>query len=361
MTQVPVPGIELIKTFEGCRLVAYPDSHTGAEPITIGWGSTRDLQNRPFRLGDRITQQQADELLINQLTRVYLPPQVNIPGWDSFTPHQQGAILSFAYNLGAHFYGATGFETISRVLRDRQWSNIEAALILYRNPGSQVEEGLLRRRLTEAQVFLVGTPGVNLSPAGQRYLSAGFTPSPNSLLSQQAQAYLAVRPRVSPPGTAGQEPSPPPLSAGSRPLYLATPYLRGDDVRHLQEALRRRGADLVADSVFGPATKLAVEGFQRSQGLRVDGVVGRQTWAALSTNPGQPTRLLRLTRPVTRGEDVKGLQQALLRSGLPLVVDGVFGPATDRAVRQFQASQGLVVDGVVGPRTLASLMAVNIG
>jgi GH24 family phage-related lysozyme (muramidase) len=83
MTQVPVPGIELIKTFEGCRLVAYPDPHTGAEPITIGWGSTRDLQNRPFRLGDRITQQQADELLINQLTRVYLPPQVNIPGWDT--------------------------------------------------------------------------------------------------------------------------------------------------------------------------------------------------------------------------------------------------------------------------------------
>jgi peptidoglycan hydrolase-like protein with peptidoglycan-binding domain len=114
----------------------------------------------------------------------------------------------------------------------------------------------------------------------------------------------------------------------------------------------------VADSVFGPATKLAVEGFQRSQGLRVDGVVGRQTWAALSTNPGQPTRLLRLTRPLTRGEDVKALQQTLSGVGLPVAVDGVFGPATDRAVRQFQARHGLVVDGVVGPRTLANLIMV---
>ncbi|MFM7326916.1 MAG: peptidoglycan-binding domain-containing protein [Nodosilinea sp.] len=57
--------------------------------------------------------------------------------------------------------------------------------------------------------------------------------------------------------------------------------MRGDDVRHLQEALRRRGADLVADDVFGPAIKLAVERFQSSQELRVDGVVGPRTLASL--------------------------------------------------------------------------------
>src|SRR5512146_939285 len=150
MNGVPQPGVDLIKAFEGSRLEAYPDPKTGGEPITIGWGSTRDRQGRPFKMGDRITQAEADELLMDQIIRSYLPPQTRIPGWDRLNDNQRGAILSFAYNLGAHFYGANGFETISRVLRNQEWHNLEAALMLYRNPGSRVEEGLLRRRLSEA-------------------------------------------------------------------------------------------------------------------------------------------------------------------------------------------------------------------
>ena len=47
-----------------------------------------------------------------------------------------------------------------------------------------------------------------------------------------------------------------------------------------------------------------------------------------------------------------GTQGAVLRPGS---VDGIFGPATAKAVRFYQADHGLVVDGIVGPKTWAGL------
>lgn len=54
-----------------------------------------------------------------------------------------------------------------------------------------------------------------------------------------------------------------------------------------------------------------------------------------------------------RGEDVKKLQRSL--GFLEDEIDGVFGKATDAAVREFQKNHGLKVDGKVGPATWAEL------
>lgn len=58
----------------------------------------------------------------------------------------------------------------------------------------------------------------------------------------------------------------------------------------------------------------------------------------------------------SRGDGVKWLQYALKRFGFTLVIDGIFGPKTDEAVRAFQAERGLIVDGIVGPKTRAELI-----
>ncbi|WP_317453483.1 peptidoglycan-binding domain-containing protein [Streptomyces sp. CBMA152] len=55
------------------------------------------------------------------------------------------------------------------------------------------------------------------------------------------------------------------------------------------------------------------------------------------------------------GPCVAALQQALNANGADLAVDGIDGPLTDRATRDFQASHGLVVDGIAGPVTKAVL------
>ncbi|KYC42301.1 lysin [Scytonema hofmannii PCC 7110] len=153
-TGIPHCGVELIKRFEGCFLDAYPDPLTKREPITIGWGSTKKRDGSAWRLGESISQKEADELLMLQLEKNYLPDLVKIPCWGELNPHQQGALLSFGYNLGSKFYGALGFDSMTKVLKNRDWSKIRETFIKYRNPGTNVEKGLLARRQAEAELFL---------------------------------------------------------------------------------------------------------------------------------------------------------------------------------------------------------------
>lgn len=62
----------------------------------------------------------------------------------------------------------------------------------------------------------------------------------------------------------------------------------------------------------------------------------------------------------SKGQDVKNVQWQLLKWGYYNgSIDGLYGPETYRAVREFQSKNGLAVDGVVGPNTAAAL-GINI-
>ena len=121
----------------------------------------------------------------------------------------------------------------------------------------------------------------------------------------------------------------------------------GDGVTLLQSALRARGFTIAVDGHFGPQTDRTVRAFQHRSGLVVDGLVGDKTWGALEAST--PVREKRPTvRVGSQGDDVRFLQRVLLADGAQIVVDGRFGPQTERFVRDFQRKHGLTVDGIVG-------------
>ena len=127
---------------------------TGGLPITIGWGSTKKRTGQPFHLGEKISLEEANALLDFDIRNRFLPALKDIPHWNQMNDNQRGALLSFAYNLGAAFYGGRNFNTITRILRDQKWHEVPKVLEMYRNPGSKVEAGLLRRRKAEGKLWM---------------------------------------------------------------------------------------------------------------------------------------------------------------------------------------------------------------
>ena len=124
----------------------------------------------------------------------------------------------------------------------------------------------------------------------------------------------------------------------------------GDDVKRLQRVFARDktlGPGSV-DGVFGPETEQAVKDFQQANGLVVDGVVGPITWSKI-----HPYREASPTLQAGSLGPVVAMLQKVLKTGLGYagVVDGVFGPATEAVVRQFQTNAGLPVTGVMDEKT----------
>jgi N-acetylmuramoyl-L-alanine amidase len=103
-----------------------------------------------------------------------------------------------------------------------------------------------------------------------------------------------------------------------------------------------------------------LEGFQYRRGLRVDGVCGPQTWAALvEAGLRLGDRFLYLRRPMLRGDDVADLQRRLSALGFDTGrVDGIFGTLTSQALADFQRNTGLPVDGILGATTFRELRRV---
>ncbi|MDX2100377.1 MAG: peptidoglycan-binding protein [Leptolyngbyaceae cyanobacterium bins.59] len=126
------------------------------------------------------------------------------------------------------------------------------------------------------------------------------------------------------------------------------PWDSGPAVAELQELLCAHGYKLKIDSNFGYITEAAVKAFQKHHGLRIDGVVGVQTWAWLMQEIKSGVRVLRQGH---RGADVHDLQGLLKLYGFGTPRDGVFGPDTKQAVLEFQKAHKLWQDGVVGPIT----------
>jgi N-acetylmuramoyl-L-alanine amidase len=133
----------------------------------------------------------------------------------------------------------------------------------------------------------------------------------------------------------------------------------GAAVAEVQAILVQLGSlsSLPSTPIFDEATDLAVRAFQQQRGVSVDGIVGRETYAALqAARLTLGDRLLSLAGRRYVGDDVAVLQERLLELGFDAGrVDGVFGHRTEAALSGFQREYGLVGDGVCGPTTLRAL------
>jgi N-acetylmuramoyl-L-alanine amidase len=140
-------------------------------------------------------------------------------------------------------------------------------------------------------------------------------------------------------------------------------YRRGDsgpaiaEIRDKLTRLELLDGDGTGDS-YDEALDRAVRTFQQRRGLRVDGVVGAETYRALDEarwRLGDRTLSHTINHPYV-GDDVVALQQRLLDMGFdPGRCDGIFGIRTEAALREFQRNVGLAGDGILGPTTLAAL------
>lgn len=143
-------GLELIKSFEGCRLVAYDDLQPNKTitnisqvkgTLTIGYGHTVGVT-----VGMVINQTQADNMLKSDLSKYekYVDQYVNIP----LNENQFSALVSFCYNCGAG--------NLKTLVKNRDASQIADAILLYNKASGKVLNGLTRRRKAERELFLKG-------------------------------------------------------------------------------------------------------------------------------------------------------------------------------------------------------------
>ena len=137
-------GLNLVKNFEGCRLVAYLD------PVgvwTIGYGHTNGVYS-----GQRITSDQAEQLLRTDLgsAEKAVSSYDHIYNWNE---NEFSALVSFAFNCGSG--------SLKKLLKSgsRTKAEIAKCILLY-NKGinGKTLAGLTNRRRAERELFLKTAP-----------------------------------------------------------------------------------------------------------------------------------------------------------------------------------------------------------
>lgn len=133
-------GIDLIKSYEGCRLVAYRDS---VGVWTIGYGHVFGVYE-----SQQISEEEADRLLHVDLEMVEkcLANCVKV----DITQNQHDALASFVFNLGC---GSLRNSMLLTKLNDMDDEGAAQQFLRWNHAKGQVLAGLTRRREAEAELF----------------------------------------------------------------------------------------------------------------------------------------------------------------------------------------------------------------
>lgn len=141
-----VPALAIIKEFEGLDLNAYLD------PVgipTIGWGTIVYPNGLKVKMGDKISEAEADEYLMFEVRSktASMKSMIKVP----ISNNAFCALTSFCYNLGT---GALAESTLLKLLNEGETSAAADQFEYWNHAGGKVLVGLTRRREAEKALFL---------------------------------------------------------------------------------------------------------------------------------------------------------------------------------------------------------------
>lgn len=142
-------GLALIKQAEGFRGNAYPDPATGGKPYTIGNGTTVYPSGMPVKLGDKVTEQQADSYLRNDVKK--FEAAVSKAVKVKMTQGQFDALVSFTYNVGPANMASS---TLIKKLNAGDVKGAADEFVRWNKAAGKVMAGLTTRRAAERALFL---------------------------------------------------------------------------------------------------------------------------------------------------------------------------------------------------------------
>lgn len=134
-------GLELIKSYEKCRLKAYLP--TPADVPTIGWGKTSKVS-----MGDTCTQDQADAWFLEDID--WVEKCVNKAVAAQLTQNEFSALCSLCFNIGCKAFSGS---TLVRLLNNGDFDGASAQFLRWDKQAGQVLDGLTRRRREEVVLF----------------------------------------------------------------------------------------------------------------------------------------------------------------------------------------------------------------
>lgn len=259
-----------------------------------------------------------------------------IRGGSSLSNHASGTAIDL--NAPAHYLGARGTFSAKQVRAIRRILNDCGGVIRwggdYRGRKDEMHFEINAGTSAVARVAKAIRAGKKPGPSGGATSSGGGSSSPT---------YKTV--------------------SGSTPLVKL--YHKGEPVKRIQAAV-----GVKADSYYGPATKKAVQAFQKAHKLDADGIVGPDTWRAINGGKKAP-KPKSDPFPLPKGhfyytEDRRNtVHSGYWSKDRPAIrkiqkkvgtgVDGGYGEKTKAAVMRWQRKHGLKADGAVGPSTWRAL------
>jgi lysozyme len=324
MMQVSQKGLDLIKKFEQLQLKAYLDP--GNIP-TIGYGTTRYPNKQKVKLGDEITEEQAEAYLLDECSKIAEKVEELVTA--KLNQNQFDALVSFCYNLGD---GALAQSTLLKKLNEKDYKGAANEFPRWNkataNGALTVLPGLVTRRAEEKALF-------ESTETGGTPIEVDTTPSP-----QEQVTWLEG------------------YRDGEKNVIVAWKSGKVNEVIEIITLERQNKEDLMAVLQQYPNAidfRFAPKENDIPKGERI-------------SFPGKAQPIIRTSKPIpfpgrllgrgVEGEDVKLLQERLRELSYYLgTIHGLFDLTTDEAVRAFQTDYFGIqeADGKVGKLTWSKL------